>query len=216
MTEASARALVGLRDFSTLQWYVIPILAIVFYIYTGEIKKARAGGDWKALIAGAAVFGADLFNESWNGWILVLTGRSALWTAPGPSALRTMVGLNIEIMFMFSLLGIVWYNSLSGKAGTRILGLSEGWFFGIAYSLVSVVVEVALNAGGLLVWEYPFWNRSPLALVPIFFVGYLWFFAWAILATSRKSTRSAWLVVALPYGLAALLALLALSFGLRY
>ncbi len=32
MTEASRRALTGLRDLSTLEWYVIPLLAIVFYI----------------------------------------------------------------------------------------------------------------------------------------------------------------------------------------
>jgi hypothetical protein len=29
-TEASQRALQGLRDLSTLEWYVIPLLAIVF------------------------------------------------------------------------------------------------------------------------------------------------------------------------------------------
>ena len=90
MTEATVRALTGLRDLSTLQWYVIPLLAIVFYVYTIEIKKARSSGDWNAVVAGAAVFGADFFNESWNGWFMVLSGRSALWTAPGPTALRTM------------------------------------------------------------------------------------------------------------------------------
>ena len=36
MTEASKRALEGLRDLSTLQWYVIPLLALVFYVYTAE------------------------------------------------------------------------------------------------------------------------------------------------------------------------------------
>ncbi len=44
MTEASQRALVGMRDFTTLQWYVVPLLAIVFYVYVMEIKKARASG----------------------------------------------------------------------------------------------------------------------------------------------------------------------------
>ena len=38
MTDASRRALVGLRDLSTMEWYVIPLLSIVFYIYTIEIK----------------------------------------------------------------------------------------------------------------------------------------------------------------------------------
>lgn len=38
-TPASQMALENLRDLSTLKWYVIPLLAIVFYIYTNEIKK---------------------------------------------------------------------------------------------------------------------------------------------------------------------------------
>ena len=44
MTEASRQALQGMRDFTMLEWYVIPLLAIVFYIYTNEIRKARMGG----------------------------------------------------------------------------------------------------------------------------------------------------------------------------
>ena len=39
MTEATQQALCGLRDLSTIKWYVIPLLAIVFYIYTKEIKE---------------------------------------------------------------------------------------------------------------------------------------------------------------------------------
>jgi len=38
-TPASQRALEGIRDLSTLEWYVIPLLAIVLYIYTSEIRK---------------------------------------------------------------------------------------------------------------------------------------------------------------------------------
>ncbi len=34
MTPASQQALEGLRDLSTLKWYVIPLLAIVFHINT--------------------------------------------------------------------------------------------------------------------------------------------------------------------------------------
>jgi len=36
-TPASQLALDGLRDLTTLKWYVIPMLAIVFYIYTVAI-----------------------------------------------------------------------------------------------------------------------------------------------------------------------------------
>ncbi|MCK5004910.1 MAG: hypothetical protein KAS21_07470, partial [Candidatus Aminicenantes bacterium] len=80
MTEASVRALDGLRDLSMLKWYVIPLLAIVFYIYVKEIKDARSSGNWNAVFAGLTVFGIDFFNETWNGWVLALTGKSAFWT----------------------------------------------------------------------------------------------------------------------------------------
>jgi len=56
-TPASQQALVGLRDLSMLEWYVIPLLAIVFYIYTSEIKNARQTGCWDAVFAGLTVFG---------------------------------------------------------------------------------------------------------------------------------------------------------------
>ena len=216
MSDASRLALTGLRDFSTLQWYVIPLLAIVFYVYTREIEKARAGGNWDAVIAAAAIFGADFFNESWNGWVLVLSGRSALWTAPGPTALRTTVGWNIEIMFMFAILGFVFYHSLSRKEGAKVLGLPEAWFFSIAYSAVCVVVEFCLNAGGLLAWYYPFWNRSLLGAVLVFVVGYFWFFAWAILAMSRKSVKAKVLVAAVPYAAAIVLDVVAACLGWKY
>jgi len=221
MTEASIRALSGLRDLSTLQWYVIPLLALVFYIYVTEIGRARATGDWGALVAGAAVLGADYLNESWNGWVLALTGRSALWTAPGPTALRTMVGWNIEIMFMFAILGIIWYRSLSkpfpaSEPQGRLLGLPETWAFALGYSAVSVAVECVLNAGGQLVWAYPFWERTALGAIPIFVIGYFWFFAWAILALSRRSLRGRAALAALPYLVATLLNVAAALLGFRY
>jgi hypothetical protein len=100
MTPASQQALQGLRDLGTLQWYVIPMLAYTILIYAKEIKGARRSGDWNALFAGITVFGMDFINETWNGWVFHFTEHSAFWTTPGPTALRTMVGWNIEIMFM--------------------------------------------------------------------------------------------------------------------
>ncbi|MCB1323124.1 MAG: hypothetical protein KDK34_22900, partial [Leptospiraceae bacterium] len=112
MTEASIRALDGLRDLTLIKWYIIPLMAIVFYIYAVEIKKARSSGNWNAIFAGLTLFGMDCINETWNGWVLQLTGYSAVWTAPGDTALRTMVGWNIEIIFMFLLSGIIYYYTI--------------------------------------------------------------------------------------------------------
>jgi hypothetical protein len=217
MTEASVRALSGLWDFAMLKWYVIPLLAIVFYIYTKEMKEARRSGNWDALIAGLTLFGMDFFNETWNGWVLVLTGRSAFWTTPGDTALRTMVGWNIEIMFMFALSGIIFYNTLSADPKEKILGIPNRWFWAIGYSVFCVFVEVLLNLGGLLVWEYPFWNRSFGGIWLIFLIGYFHFYVAVILVLSIRKMSKRVLAVSLIYAVPILMNIVARTLlGWRY
>ena len=199
MTEASVRALDGLRDLSMLKWYVIPLLAIVFYIYVKEIKDARSSGNWNAVFAGLTVFGIDFFNETWNGWVLALTGKSAFWTTPGDTALRTMVGWNIEIMFMFLLSGIIWYHTCSEDPKDKIFGIPNRWFWAIGYSVFCVFVEVLLNKGGLLIWEYSFWNRSFGGVLLVFLIGYFHFYVGSIFVISRKSIRSKVIILGIIY-----------------
>ena len=211
MTEASIRALTGLRDLSTLKWYVIPLLAIVFYIYTSEIRKARASRDWNAVLAGLTVLGMDFVNETLNGWVLAITGRSALWTAPGETALRTMVGWNIEIMFMFAISGIIYAYSVHEDPKVRILGIPNRWFWAIGYSAFCVFVEVYLNRAGLLIWEYPFWNRSFFGVWLIFLFGYFHFYVAALLVMAAKKLRSKVIAVSSMYAVG--IALNVVGFG---
>ena len=217
MTESARRALEGLRDPSTMQWYAIPLLAIIFLIYAGEIQAACRSGQWNGGIAGATVFAADFVNETINGWIFALSGYSALWLAPGPTALRTMVGWNIEIMFMFAILGIIYHRTLSDDPAARVRGIPNRWFWALAYSLVCVVVELFLNRGRVLVWDYAWWNKGPLSVLPIFVFGYLWFFLAAKYAIERATLRSR---VAVPVALAGVAVMLNIIgcglFGLRY
>jgi hypothetical protein len=201
-TAASQRALEGLRDLSTLEWYVIPLLAIVFYIYTSEIKKARKSGNWDAVYAGLTVFGMDFINETWNGWVFHLTQRSALWTTPGDTALRTMMGWNIEIMFMFAISGIIYYNTLSENKEDKILGIPNRWFWAIGYSAFCVFVECLLNAGGHLVWEYPWWHRSFKGVWLIFLFGYFHFYVAALIVVGMKTHRSKIIFVSTLYSIA--------------
>jgi hypothetical protein len=204
MTEASQLALVNLRELSTLQWYVIPLLALTFYIYTAEMKKARQTGDWNGIFAGLTVFGMDFINETWNGWFFHLSGVSGCWTTPGPTALRTMIGWNIEIMFMFAILGIIYYNSLSAKKEDKVLGIPNRWFWALWYTVFCVFIEVALNLGGHLVWEWRFWNRSLEGIALIFLFGYFHFFVAALLVIGMKSTRNKIITIAVIYSIAIL------------
>ncbi len=218
MTEASVRALERLRDPTTLTWYVIPLLSFVFYVYAKELKEARRSGNWDALLAGLTLFGIDCFNETWNGWVLVLSGRSAMWTAPGPTALRTMVGWNIEIMFMFLLSGIVFYHSLTDDpSGKPLARRREAWLLAIGYSAFCVLVEIGLNLGGLLIWEYPFWNRSFGGVWLIFLFGYFHFFVGVILVLSLRTLRRKVTAVGAIYAVVILMNVVAMgALGWRY
>ena len=189
MTEATIQALEGLRDLSTLQWYVIPLLLVVIYIYNKEIAKARSTGNWNPVFAALTVLGLDFFNETWNGWLMSLTGYSAAWTVPGPTALRVFVGWNIEIIFMFSLLGFAYYYFLSEKQDRKILGINERWFFAILCTILAVFVECILNIAGLLIWEYPWWNLSITGIGLKLVIGYFLFFAGAAIVISLKNNK---------------------------
>jgi len=210
MTQATVQALQGLRDLSMVKWYIIPLLAIVFYIYTKEIKEARKTGDWNAVFAGATIFGVDFFNETWNGWVMHLTQRSAVWTTPGDTALRTMVGWNIEIMFMFTLLGIIFYHTLTGK-NIKILGITEKWFWAVVYSAFCVFVECLLNIGGHLVWEYEYWYLSWKGVWLIFLFGYFHFFFFANIVIGLSTIKKKIIAVSIIYGVPLAMNILALG-----
>jgi hypothetical protein len=212
MTESAQRALIGLRDFTTLQWYVVPLLALLFYVYVTEIRESRRSGNWDAVIAGVTLFAADFVNESINGWIFALSGYSALWLAPGPTALRTFVGWNVEIMFMFAIAGILYYKSIDDDARATVLGMPNRWFWALFYSAVSVFIEIFLNKGGLLIWDYRWWNRGIIEVLPIFVFGYLWFYLAAKFAIERDTLREKAMVPLVLFGVATVLNVIGLGF----
>lgn len=210
-TEASQRALEGLRDLSTLKWYAVPLLLVVFYIYTKEIKESRATGNWDPILAGLVLFGCDFFNETWNGWVFHLSGRSAVWTTPGDTALRVFVGWNIEIIFAFVLFGVAYYHMLLPDKGTRILGLPNRWFFAVLAAALAVLIEVALNIGGHLVWEYPWWFRSWGGIWIIFLLGYLYWFVAVNIMLEMKTTKGKLIFVGAIYAVPVCMNVLALG-----
>ncbi len=195
LTESAQQALSILRDPATFQWYVIPLLAIFFYVYTIEVQKR----DWSIVLAGLTFWGMDWINEIWNSLVLHFTNYAPVWGAPGKTAFLLLAGLNIEICFMFALSGLIWCKMLLPKKETRILGLPNRWFFAIAGSIFCVVIEVILNAAGVLTWEYPWW--SPSAPWLIFLIGYLPFFAMAFWVFDMKTLKSKLITTGVVWGI---------------
>lgn len=170
MTSSAQAAQEILRSGSQFQWYVIPLLAIVMYIYAVESKNK----NWGAVFAGLAFWGMDWFNEIWNGLVFHLTGFAPVWGAPGKTAFLLLIGLNIEICFMFAIAGIAWSKLLPEDKQQKIFGIPNRWFVAVAGSIFCVLVEMFLNSIGALTWEYSWWSiRAPWL---IFLVGYLPFF----------------------------------------
>ncbi|MFX0066207.1 MAG: hypothetical protein ACFFC7_28935 [Candidatus Hermodarchaeota archaeon] len=202
----------ALRDFGLFEWYVIPLLAIVLFIYGNEIKKARETGDWGPIFAGLALFGMDIINETINAYIEYFTQpQAALWSVNGPTAYQILVGWNIEIAFMFSIAGVVFANFLSldkfEPIDLRFVRLPNRWVTTVLFTAFCVFVELILNAGGYLVWTYPFWNANLVGIWPIFFLGYFHFFVVAFLVHDMETIKNQALTVGIIYaiGLIALL-----------
>lgn len=183
MTEYSAMALKILRDPTQFKWYVIPLFLVVIYIYVSEIEKK----NWKAVFAALSFWGMDWFNEIWNGLVFHFTGHAPVWGAPGDTAYLILIGLNIEICFMFLIMGIVATKILPENKDLKILGINNRLFYAIVNSVMCVVVEIILNIGGWLTWEYSWWSVSMPFLV--FLVGYFPFFTVCYKVYDIKNTK---------------------------
>lgn len=169
-TPAAVQALHILRDPGQFQWYVIPFLMIVIYAYCVEVEKR----NWSVFFAGLAFWGMDWFNEIWNGLVFHFTNYAPVWGAPGKTAFLILIGLNIEITFMFALAGLAMTKILPADKNMRIGGLPNRLVMAVTGSILCVIIEMILNAAGVLTWDYSWWSiRSPWL---VFLIGYLPFF----------------------------------------
>jgi len=169
-TEAAERALSILRDGSQFQWYVIPLFAFVVYVYAVEVERK----NWNLVFAGLAFWGMDWFNEIWNSLVFHFTGRAPVWGAPGQTAYLILIGLNIEICFMFAIAGVTFGKMLPEDKKLKVLGIPNRILIAVAGSAFCVFVEVLLNAIGALTWDWSWWDANSPWL--IFLFGYLTFF----------------------------------------
>jgi hypothetical protein len=184
MTEAARQALSILRDGSQFQWYVIPLFALVVYVYAVELERR----NWNLVFAGLAYWGMDWFNEIWNGLVFHFTQYAPVWATPGKTAFLILIGLNIEITFMFAIAGIAFGKMLPRDKHMKVLGLPNRLLFAITGAIFCVFVEILLNSVGALTWDYPWWSaRAPWL---IFLIGYLHFFLVSFWVHDMEKIRS--------------------------
>ena len=169
-TDSAQQALSILRDGGQFQWYVIPLFAFVVYVYAVEVERK----NWHLVFAGLTFWGLDWFNEIWNSLVFHFTGHAPVWGAPGQTAYLILIGLNIEISFMFAIAGIAFGKMLPEDKKLKVLGIPNRILIAVFGAAFCVFVEVLLNAVGALTWDYPWWSASAPWL--IFLFGYLHFF----------------------------------------
>lgn len=116
-----------MQDASQMKWYLVPIFVIVVYILVSELKKK----NYSVVLGGAAFWLMDVFNETWNSMVYATTGQPVWGTVTaGGSALQILVGYNIEISFMFFILGITTCKMLkttNGYDGTKFWDGNFNW-----------------------------------------------------------------------------------------
>jgi hypothetical protein len=173
-----------LRDSSQFKWYTVTLLVLVMYVYAVEVERRR----WDIVFAGLAFWLADWFNEIVNALVLHFSHRAPLWAVTGSTSYLILIGLCIEICFMFALGGVVYAKVLPEDSKLRILGMPNRLAIGLGFSIFAVIVEVLLHAIGYFHWDYWWWNWPFVPLIVVF--GYLWFFMAAAWVFDMRDTLS--------------------------
>ena len=101
--QVTQQALSILRSGQPFQWYVIALMALVVYVYFNE----AANRNWKVIAAGLALYAVHWFYEILNALIQHFTGY-ALWTVPTGTAFLLLIGVGVELSFMFAIAGLVF------------------------------------------------------------------------------------------------------------
>lgn len=195
LTEASVEAMHNLRSVADFQWYLVPILAFVVYVYVVEAERKR----WDIVMAGIAFFGIELIWEMFNALVLHWSGRSAMWTTPGNTAYLIFVGLTIEISMMFAVAGVIITKVLPEDRKQTVLGVPNRLFYPVVFGLGCVLVEVVLNRWGVLVWEYAWWSWPNIWLI---IVAYCVGFGLCVAFFDIKSTKMKALLIGVIYAVA--------------
>ncbi|MCK7483808.1 MAG: hypothetical protein M0C28_47555 [Candidatus Moduliflexus flocculans] len=184
MTESASQALAILRDGSQFQWYVIPLLAFVFYVYTVEVQKR----SWDLVLAGLAFWGMDWINEICERPGLPLhrlrpgLGRPRQDRLPHPHRPEHRDHVHVR-----RLRHHLVEDAPARQEDEDPRPAQPLVHRGRRGRIFCVFVEVLLNGVGALTWDYAWWSRSAPWL--IFLFGYLTFFVVAFWVHDMKTLK---------------------------
>jgi len=158
-----------LRDSSHFNWTIVPLFVIVVYFYFRQAELR----NYSRILAALALWGMDWFNEIWNGLVNHFAG-APVWGIAHDTSWLILIGLNIEIVLMFAVLGLACTLLLPEDRNLKIAGINNRLIFACLNSVLCVLVEITLNHFGMLTWAWPWWNATHPWL--IFLIGYMPFF----------------------------------------
>jgi len=182
--ELTGQALGILRNPSTFEWYFIPLLAFVVYIYFNEI----AAKNWKGVAAGLSLYMVHWFYEIVNALIQHFSGH-ALWTVPDGTSFLLLVGVGAELSFMFSVAGLIFSKILPHDPKLKIMGVNNRILFAVGNAAFFSVFEIWLATTPAFHWVYPWWGAFP-----VFITVYIPFFLAANFAYDwQPSTQIRWI-----------------------
>lgn len=167
--EATAKALSILRKPENFQWYVLPLLILVLYVYFTEIQKK----EYKVVATGLCLYGIHWLFEIGNGLVRHFWGH-ALWTVPTGTSYLLLVGVGIELSLMFALAGVVTAKMLPEDPDAKIIGINSRLFIGVFNALLASLLEIPLSMTPAFVWVYPWWNALTVGVfvyLPFFVVS---------------------------------------------
>ncbi len=167
--ELTQQALSILRKGEPFNWVVIPLLAFVVYIYFSAAEQKK----WKQIAAGLSLYMVHWFFEIINALIQHFSGH-ALWTVPGGTSFLILVGVGVELSFMFSVAGLIFSKLLPEDPGTKILGMPSRLVIALGNAAFFSAFEIFLAKTPAFHWVYPWWGSLAVFLtvyIPFFVVS---------------------------------------------
>ncbi|MDC7235423.1 MAG: hypothetical protein PQJ58_19500 [Spirochaetales bacterium] len=175
--EITAMTMENLRTLDNFNWIMVVCLAFVLYVYTTAIEQKK----WNQIAAGLALYGVHWLVEIVNALIQHIWGH-ALWTASGGTSFLILVGVGIEISFMFSVAGLILSKILPEDKNMKILGINNRILFAILNAFLVALIEIPLAASPIFHWVYPWWG-----MITVWLIIYIPFFLAAFLCYDAKA-----------------------------